>query len=262
MSAKTITSGLRANWLQFTLLVVVNGFVGAMVGLERTIIPLIAEENFGLVSKSIVLSFLISFGVVRALANLFAGHLGDRWGCKRVLIAGWQLTGQLALKEEVVAEKRQRSGRFIVATNVLDKEHMPNTTLLNVYKEQGSAVERGFRFLRAPLFFADSLFLKNPARIMAMIMIMGLALLVYALAERQIRQQLATQDETIPDQKGKPIQRPTMRRVAQIFEGVDLLTIHQDGQIVLRQVLNMTDVHRKIVRLLDPEVEYCYLVDF
>jgi transposase len=177
-------------------------------------------------------------------------------------IMGWQVTGHLMVKEEVVAEKRQRLGRFIVATNVLDEEELPHTTLLNIYKEQGSAVERGFRFLRDPLFFADSLFLKSPVRIMAMIMIMGLALLVYALAEREIRRQLVAHNETIPDQKGKPTQRPTMRRIAQIFEGVDLLLIRQNGQVVARQVLNMTDVQRRIVSLLGPEVEYCYLVDF
>jgi transposase len=177
-------------------------------------------------------------------------------------IVGWQVTGQLTVKEEVVEERRQRLGRFIIATNVLDEEALSHTQLLNVYKEQGSAVERGFRFLKDPLFFADSLFLKSPARIMAMIMIMGLALLVYSLAERQIRRQLAAQDETIPDQTGKPTQRPTMRRIAQIFEGVDLLIIQHNDQIVARQILNMTDVRRKIVSLLGPEVEYCYLVDF
>jgi transposase len=177
-------------------------------------------------------------------------------------IVGWQVTGQLMVKEERVEEKRQRLGRFIVATNVLDEEELSHTQLLNVYKEQGSAVERGFRFLRDPLFFADSLFLKSPVRIMAMIMIMGLALMVYALAEREIRRQLVAQDETIPDQTGKPTQKPTMRRVAQIFEGVDLLIIRQDNRVVGRQILNMTDVRRKIVSLLGPEVEYCYLVDF
>jgi transposase len=177
-------------------------------------------------------------------------------------IVGWQVSGQMRLKEEAVEEKRRRLGRFIVATNVLDEAELSHVQLLNVYKEQGSAVERGFRFLRDPLFFADSLFLKSPARIMAMIMIMGLALLVYALAERQIRRQLAAQNETIPDQKGKPTQRPTMRRVAQIFEGVDLLTIRRNNQVVARKILNMTDVRRKIVSLLGPEVEYCYLVDF
>src|SRR5881396_2962297 len=84
-----IRLGLGANWRQFTLLVVVNAFVGAMVGLERTVLPLIAQADFGLVSKTAVLSFLISFGVVKALANLFAGQLADRIGRKPLLVAGW-----------------------------------------------------------------------------------------------------------------------------------------------------------------------------
>src|SRR3990170_2038597 len=88
-AAATVTLGLRANWRQFTLLVVINAFVGAMVGLERTVVPLIAESDFGLVSRSAVLSFLISFGVVKALANLFAGRLSDRVGRKPILVAGW-----------------------------------------------------------------------------------------------------------------------------------------------------------------------------
>ncbi len=81
--------GLRANWRQFTLLVVVNAFVGATVGLERTIVPLIAEADFGLASKTITLAFIVSFGVVKALANLFAGRLSDRIGRKGILVAGW-----------------------------------------------------------------------------------------------------------------------------------------------------------------------------
>ncbi len=89
MSAKSITLGLRANWRQFTLLVVINAFVGAMVGLERTVVPLIAEDDFGLVSRSVILSFLISFGIVKALSNLFAGRMSDRLGRKRILVAGW-----------------------------------------------------------------------------------------------------------------------------------------------------------------------------
>jgi MFS family permease len=81
--------GLRANWEQFTLLVIVNAFVGAMVGLERAVVPLLAEEAFGLMTKTVTLSFLVSFGAVKALANLFAGRLSDRLGRKRILIAGW-----------------------------------------------------------------------------------------------------------------------------------------------------------------------------
>jgi MFS family permease len=85
----TIRLGLRENWHQFTLLVLINAFVGGMVGLERTVVPLLAEQEFGLASRTIALSFIVSFGVVKALANLFAGRFSDRIGRKQILIAGW-----------------------------------------------------------------------------------------------------------------------------------------------------------------------------
>ena len=81
--------GLGANWRQFWLLVGINAFVGAMVGLERTVMPLIAAREFGLGSRSAVLAFVASFGVVKAFTNLAAGWLGDRFGRKRILVAGW-----------------------------------------------------------------------------------------------------------------------------------------------------------------------------
>lgn len=86
---KTLELGLRSNWQQFTLLIVINAFVGAMIGLERTVVPLIAQAEFGLASKSAALSFIISFGVVKALANLFAGRFADRIGRKKILVVGW-----------------------------------------------------------------------------------------------------------------------------------------------------------------------------
>lgn len=81
--------GLRANWRQFWLLVLVNAFVGAMVGLERTVLPLLAEREFGLASRSAALSFIVTFGLVKAATNFFAGRLGDRHGRKRILVTGW-----------------------------------------------------------------------------------------------------------------------------------------------------------------------------
>lgn len=81
--------GLRANLGQFSLLVLVNAFVGAMVGLERTILPSIAEQDFHLVAKTAVLSFIVVFGVTKALTNYLAGRLSDRVGRKHVLVAGW-----------------------------------------------------------------------------------------------------------------------------------------------------------------------------
>jgi MFS family permease len=89
VSSTAVVLGLKENWQQFLLLVVINAFVGGMVGLERTVVPLLAEEEFGLASATVTLSFIFTFGVVKALANLFAGHLSDRIGRKRVLVTGW-----------------------------------------------------------------------------------------------------------------------------------------------------------------------------
>ena len=87
--ARTVRLGLRENLGQFALLVVVNAFVGAMVGLERSILPTIAEQEFQLVARTAVLSFIVVFGVAKALTNYSAGRLSDRLGRKHVLVAGW-----------------------------------------------------------------------------------------------------------------------------------------------------------------------------
>ena len=84
-----IQLGLRENWSQFSLLVLVNAFVGAMVGLERSILPAIAEQDFELAAKTAMLSFIMVFGVAKAITNYGAGRLSDRFGRKHVLIAGW-----------------------------------------------------------------------------------------------------------------------------------------------------------------------------
>jgi MFS family permease len=81
--------GLKENAAQFTLLVAVNALVGGMIGQERTILPLLAEEDFGLSGFTVTLTFIVAFGLVKAATNFFAGTLGDRYGRKPVLIAGW-----------------------------------------------------------------------------------------------------------------------------------------------------------------------------
>lgn len=81
--------GLKENWRQFSLLVLVNAFVGGMVGLERTVVPLVGPQEFGLVLRTAILSFIVTFGLVKAFSNLFAGQLADRFGRKKVLVAGW-----------------------------------------------------------------------------------------------------------------------------------------------------------------------------
>jgi MFS family permease len=88
-SAPSVSLGLRANWPQFSLLVLINAFVGGMVGLERTVVPLIGSEEFKIASTTLVVSFIVSFGVIKALANLVSGHFADVWGRKRMLVVGW-----------------------------------------------------------------------------------------------------------------------------------------------------------------------------
>src|SRR5437879_3992409 len=81
--------GLKENWRQFALLILINAFVGGMVGIERTVVPLVGAEEFGITSTTIVVSFIVSFGVIKALANLVSGQLADAWGRKHVLVLGW-----------------------------------------------------------------------------------------------------------------------------------------------------------------------------
>jgi MFS family permease len=91
VTAAPVRLGLRANAAQFSLLVGLNALVGALVGLERSVLPLVGERDFGLASKAAILSFIVAFGATKALANLVAGSLADRVGRKRLLVLGWLL---------------------------------------------------------------------------------------------------------------------------------------------------------------------------
>jgi MFS family permease len=86
---RVVRLGIRENVHQFSLLVLINAFVGAMVGIERVVLPILANEQFGVASRVAILSFIASFGIVKALANLFAGRLSERFGRKVILVAGW-----------------------------------------------------------------------------------------------------------------------------------------------------------------------------
>jgi MFS family permease len=113
-AATGVALGLRANWRQFSLLVLINAFVGGLVGIERTVVPLIGSEEFHIESTTLITSFIISFGVVKAFANLVSGQLADAWGRKRVLVLGW-LMG-LPVPFMIVAAP---NWEWIVAANVL-----------------------------------------------------------------------------------------------------------------------------------------------
>ena len=89
--------GLKENWKQFTLLVIVNAFVGGMVGLERTILPEIAEKEFGMAIKTAILSFIVVFGITKAITNYYTGVLANKFGRKKLLILGWIIAAPIPL---------------------------------------------------------------------------------------------------------------------------------------------------------------------
>ena len=175
-------------------------------------------------------------------------------------VVGYHLQGRVEVNTTAVDDAKRTLGRFIIATNELDASRLPAAAMLENYTDQGISVERGFRFLKDPLFFANSLFLKKPERIMALLMIMGLALLVYSLAERKLRDALKAMNATIPNQLRKPTQTPTIRWVFQMFQGLDILLIHQDEQVVFRKLVNLRPVQLQVITLLGPLVQKCYLV--
>jgi transposase len=174
-------------------------------------------------------------------------------------VVGYNLEGRLEENATAIEEAKRSLGRFIVATNDLDAERLSASAMLENYKDQGVSVERGFRFLKDPLFFAHSLFLKKPERLMALLMIMGVSLLIYSLAERKLRQVFKELNATVPDQRGKPTQRPTIRWIFQVFEGLDILLVKQNDQVISRQLLNLQPAQERVISLLGLQVQKCYL---
>nr|WP_293152942.1 IS1634 family transposase [Microcoleus sp. bin48.metabat.b7b8b9.023] len=131
---------------------------------------------------------------------------------------------------------------------MLDTEAVSNSEVLSEYKAQQSN-ERGFRFIKDPLFFTSSVFVKKPERVEAIGMIMGLCLLVYNLAQRKLRQQLSATNKQVKNQVKKLTNKPTMRWIFQMFQAVHLVTING-----AKQVSNLTKELQDILRHLG---EYC-----
>ena len=168
----------------------------------------------------------------------------------------WHLIPTLSIDESEVQAQIKKDACFIIATNILDEQELSHEQVITTYKEQGG-VERGFRFLKDPLFFASSVFVKKPERVVALSFIMVLALLVYRLAEHLLRFRLAQTEETIPNQINKPTKRPTMRWIFQCFEGIDLLHI-RIGSRWQTQILGLQALHHKVLRLLGPPYAHFY----
>jgi transposase len=155
-------------------------------------------------------------------------------------------------KSEEIAEEKKKAGRFILATNVL--ENLSPSEILTAYKGQQSC-ERGFRFLKDPLFFADSVFLKYPSRIETMAMLMGLSLLVYTIGQRQLRANLKQNNTGVKNQLGSLTDNPTLRWIFQCFQGVHLVVLNG-----VKQIVNLTDSRVETLNYFSKHCQKYYIL--
>lgn len=169
----------------------------------------------------------------------------------------WQVQATLRVDAEAVARQARRNAAFLVATNVLDPAQVSDRELLQTYTEQHS-VERGFAFLKDPLFLASSVFVKKPERIVALSLVMVLCLLVYRLAEYRLREQLAATGQTVPSQLKQPTDRPTMRWMFQCFEGISLVRVVPPQGPPFQAITGVEPLHEQVIRLLGPRCAKLY----
>lgn len=172
------------------------------------------------------------------------------------VVTGYQIQSSLATHLDAVRAKKDTLGRFILATNQCDTHLLGNHALLKQYKEQ-SCVESSFKFIKNDTFELDSIFLKTPERISALMMIMTLCLMVYNFAQAHLRQCLEEQDETLPNQLGKPVKNPTLNWIAELMNVIAVVTIITNNQ-KQRIVTNVKPVHRQIIAYFGIHAQIIY----
>ena len=169
----------------------------------------------------------------------------------------WQIQVQFQVDVSALEARIEQGACFIIGTNI-ETNHLSDEAVFSAYKGQAS-VEQGFRFLKDPVFFVSSLFVKKPSRIEGLLMVMTLALFVYSMAQRRLRRALWEEGETLPNQIKQPRSRPTLRWVFQLLDGINRVLVRtKEG--VRAIIEGLTELKTKILRLLGPGVEQIYRI--
>ena len=166
----------------------------------------------------------------------------------------YRIDGIIKVNDTFVLNEMEKMGLFILASNDIS---LSPEEMLKYYKGQDK-VEKGFRFLKSDTFSVSKVYLKNKSRIEALTMIMVLCLMIYSIAEWKLRTKLEEENETVPDQKGKPTKRPTMRWIFFKFQGITELITQKKGK-TKSEILNMEEIHWKILSLMGEKYENIYL---
>ena len=171
----------------------------------------------------------------------------------------YQIIAQSEQDISKISQLKDKEGHYVIGSNI-DTQQLDDQEVVAAYQSQYK-VERGFRFLKDPLFFVSSLFLKKPKRIMGLLMVMLLSLLVYGIAERRMRACLSEQKETLPNQIGQKIETPTLRWVFQLLDGINFLKISIGSQF--QQVMEgITSLRQKILLLFGSTVANIYQLSY
>ena len=163
----------------------------------------------------------------------------------------WQIQAQVHCDDQALEQDKQTKACYVLGSNI-DARELSDAEVITAYKSQAQ-VEGGFRFLKDPLFFVSSLFVKKPNRIEGLLMVMTLALLIYSVAQRRLRVQLAQNHETVPNQIHQPTTSPTLRWVFQLLEGIHRVQVTVQGQ-VHDLIEGLNDVQINVLRLFGTEV--------
>lgn len=188
----------------------------------------------------------------------YIGRGRPKKGTRKVVVT-YKVDIAFERNEEEITKLLNKKGRFILATNELDSEGYKNERILEEYKEQQS-VEGGFRFLKDPWFMVDSIFLKLPRRIEALMMVMALCLLVYNVSQYRLREQLKAQNDTLPNQVGKEVSNPTLKWIFQIMEGIGVVYFYNEAlSWTTREVItNLNKLRKKIICLFGKTAAWIY----
>lgn len=195
----------------------------------------------------------ISYKVKTKLKHKKAGRpkLNDKGAKKLVYIVP-----EISQNEEAIEYFRRGKGRFILATNDLDKIRLPDENILIEYKAQ-SGVEKGFKFLKDSTFLIDKIYLKTPNRIAALTAVMALSLMVYNSAEFEMRRALKSKTLTLPNQLKKEVENPTLKWVFKLMDGITIVHI-KIGDIVQREISDITPLRKKIILLFEENTRRIY----
>lgn len=174
-------------------------------------------------------------------------------------IVGYKVTAEIIVNDEEVTKAKNKCGKFIIATNELDKIELPDDKLLLEYKNQ-SKVEKGFRFIKNNEFMLSSVYLKKASRIEALLMIMSFCLMVYNFGEYKIRKALEEHKDAIPNQVKKLTVKPSLRWIFRLIDKISVVVCSINGK-TKTVVSNLCEISRKIIRYFGEQAMTIYEVN-